>query len=110
MTSIYRVPENVFILRKTTTPRMHLGKASRKEPGAAQGVLEDVVSTRGEVSVMQGRETLGDHLLRGGASAGAQPIVEPALGEAAKRRIGTQRFPPGLARENLNTVGDHGLG
>lgn len=32
---VYRVPENAFILRKTTTPRMHLGKASRKEPGAA---------------------------------------------------------------------------
>ena len=44
----------------------------------------------------------------GGANASAQPITEPAPGSAGKRPIGTHLLPPGLARENLNTVGIRG--
>ncbi|XP_037668708.1 N-acetyltransferase ESCO2 [Choloepus didactylus] len=39
-----------------------------------------------------------------GAIARERPIHEPAPGSSAKRRIGTQRLQPRLARNNLNTL------
>lgn len=100
-----QVGEGAFIVLKTAIPRMHRYNASGVEPCPAARDCGRRGFREYRAPCLKGGRILETASRVGGASASAQPITEPAPGRARQRRIGTQRLPPPLARENLNTVG-----